>query len=144
MGQKLFILDNFNDIGQNIAFLPPDLRQKSLSRKLHWITNFCFWIFVMPNIVVNIGEKIGDGMVLGAKLNGNLLNFVDQTVLFLFERRKDSTNFPIHCFSMIDILAGDMFFFLNTRFKQFSFLNLFFTAFCALHLQPVQIKKRIS
>ena len=56
-------------------------------------------------------------MVPGAKLNGNLLNFVDQTVLFLFERRKDSTNFPIHCFSMIDILAGDMLFFLNTRFK---------------------------
>ena len=61
MGQKLFISDDFNDIGQNIAFLPPDLGQM-LSRKLHWITNFCFWIFVMPNIEVNIGEKIGDGI----------------------------------------------------------------------------------
>ena len=56
MGQKLYISDNFNDIGLNIAFLPPDLRQKSLSRKLHRMTNLCFWIFVMP-----IGEKIGDG-----------------------------------------------------------------------------------
>ena len=83
-------------------------------------------------------------MVPGAKLKGNLLTFVDQTVLFLFERRKDSTNFPIHCFSMMDILAGDMLFFQNTQFKQFLFLNLFFTAFYTLHLQPVKIKKRIS
>ena len=49
----------------------PDLRQKSLSRKLSRVTNFRFWIFLIPNMVVNFDERIGDGTL--SKIKWQLL-----------------------------------------------------------------------
>ena len=78
MDHKHFIMDILNDIGRKNTFCP-DLTQKSLSRKPHRGTNFRFWIFMMPNISVNFGEKIGVGTRSKIKWQPTEL-FMDQTV----------------------------------------------------------------